>query len=117
MTTVPEIQNSRDRVLFNKIVFDQLKDNILIPTIPTKFNTNHLFYKIHQPFYNLIKNYVAQKTKNTVFFDSVLFSVLLFTYPIFIFILFLRLKLFLIPSTIILVILLAIPILAKRVQE
>ena len=117
MTKIPLIQNSRDRVVFNQLVFNQLQENVVIPSIPTKFNTNHLFYKIHQPFYNLIKNYVAQKTKNTVFFDSVLFSVLLFTYPIFIFILFLLLKLFLIPSTIILVILLAIPILAKRVQE
>lgn len=117
MNTVPLIQNSRDRVVFNQIVFDQLKDNILIPTIPTKLNTNHLLYKIHQPFYNLIKKYVAEKTKDTVFYDSVLFSVLLFAYPLFLFLLFLLLKLFQFPTTIILTILVAIPILAKRVQE
>jgi 1-acyl-sn-glycerol-3-phosphate acyltransferase len=117
MTTIPLIQNSRDRVVFNQLVFNQLQENILIPTIPTKFNTSHILYKIHKPFYNLIKNFVAKKTKNTVFFDSVLFSVLLFTYPLFIFILFLILKLFLIPTTIILVILVAVPIMAKRVQE
>jgi hypothetical protein len=80
ITTVPEIQNSRDRVLFNKIVFDQLKNN-------------------------------------TVFFDSVLFSVLLFAYPLFLFILFLVLKLFQFPTTIILIILVAVPIIAKGVQE
>ncbi len=117
MTTVPEIQNSRDRVLFNKIVFDQLKDNILIPTIPTKFNKNHLLYKLHKPFYKLITNFVAKKTNNTVFFDSVLFSVLLFAYPLFLFILFLVLKLFQFPTTIILIILVAVPIIAKGVQE
>jgi hypothetical protein len=117
MTTVPEIQNSRDRVLFNKIVFDQLKDNILIPTIPTKFNINHLLYKLHKPFYKLITNFVAKKTNNTVFYDSVLFSVLLFAYPLFLFILFLVLKLFQFPTTIILTILVAVPIIAKRVQE
>jgi hypothetical protein len=117
MTKIPLIQNSRDRVVFNQLVYNQLEENILIPTIPTRFNTSHLFYKIHKPFYNLIKNFVAEKTKDTVFYDSVLFSILLFTYPLFIFILFLLLKLFLIPTTIILVILLAIPILAKRVQE
>lgn len=117
MNTVPLIQNSRDRVVFNQIVFDQLKDNILIPTIPTKLNTNHLLYKIHQPFYNLIKRYVAEKTKDTLFYDSVLFSVLLFAYPLFLFILFLLLKLFQFPTSIILTILVAIPILAKRVQE
>ena len=117
MTTVPEIQKSRDRVLFNKIVFDQLKDNILIPTIPTKFNKNHLLYKLHKPFYKLITNFVEKKTNNTVFFDSVLFSVLLFAYPLFLFILFLVLKLFQFPTTIILIILVAVPIIAKGVQE
>jgi hypothetical protein len=117
MHDIPHIQNSRDRVLFNQLVFDQLKQNILIPTTPTKFNKNHLFYKIHLPFYNLIKNFVAEKTKNTVFFDSVLFSVLLFTYPVFIISLFFMLKLFQIPTTIILVILVALPIMGKRVQE
>ena len=117
MTTVPKIQNSRDRVLFNKIVFDQLKDNILIPTTPTKFNKNHLLYKLHKPFYKLITNFVAKKTNNTVFFDSVLFSVLLFAYPLFLFILFLVLKLFQFPTTIILTILVAVPVIAKRVQE
>ena len=117
ITKVPLIQNNRDRVVFNQIVFDQLKENILIPTIPTKFNTNHLFYKIHQPFYNQVKKFVAEKTKNTVFYDSVLFSVLLFTYPLFLFILFLLLKLFQFPTTVILTILVAVPIWAKRVQE
>ena len=117
MKIVPQIQNSRDRVVFNQMVFDQLKENILIPTIPTKFNTNHLFYKIHLPFYKLIKNFVAKKTNNTVFYDSVLFSVLLFAYPLFLFILFLVLKLFQIPTTIILTILVTLPPIAKRVQE
>lgn len=117
ITTVPQIQNSKDRVVFNQIVYDQLKENILIPTIPTKFNTNHLFYKIHQPFYKLIQNFVAKKTKHTVFYDSVLFSVLLFAYPLFLFILILVLKLFQFPTSIILTILVALPLIAKRVQE
>jgi 1-acyl-sn-glycerol-3-phosphate acyltransferase len=117
MTTIPTIQNSRDRVVFNEIVFGQLKQNILTPTIPTKFNTNHLLYRIHQPYYNFIKKIVAEKTKNTVFFDSVLFTVLLFTYPIFIISLFFILKLFQIPTTIIFVTLVALPIMGKRVQE
>lgn len=117
MITVPQIQNSKDRVVFNQIVYDQLKENILIPTIPTKFNTNHLFYKIHQPFYKLIQKFVAKKTKHTVFYDSVLFSVLLFTYPLFLFILFMAFKLFQFPTSIILTILIALPLIAKRVQE
>jgi hypothetical protein len=117
MTTIPKIENSRDRVLFNQLVFDQLKQNILIPTTPTMFNKNNLFYKIHLSFYNLIKNFVAEKTKNTVFYDSVLFSVLLFAYPLFLFTLFLFLKLLQFPNTIILSILIVLPIMGKRVQE
>jgi hypothetical protein len=117
MNNIPHIQNSRDRVVFNQLVFDQLKQNILIPTTQTKFNKNHFFYKIHLPFYNLVKNFVAEKTKNTVFFDSVLFSVLLFTYPLYLLLLFFILKLFLIPTTVIMVILLSLPIIGKRVQE
>jgi hypothetical protein len=117
MNNIPTIQNSKDRVVFNQIVFDQLKQNILIPYIPTKFNKTHLFYKIHLPFYNLIKKIVSEKTKDTVFYDSVLFTVLLFTYPLFIIFLFFILKLFQIPTTIIFVILVSLPIMGKRVQE
>jgi hypothetical protein len=113
----PQIQNSRDRVLFNQIIFEQLKENILVPTIITKFNKNNFFYKIHKPFYNIIKNIVAEKTKNTVFFDSVLFSVLLFAYPFFLLFLYFFLKLLQFPTTVIFVILVALPIMAKRVQE
>ena len=117
MNHIPLIQNSRDRIIFNQLAFDQLKQNILIPTIPTKFNTNHFLYKIHQPYYNLIKKIADNKTKNTVFYDSVLFTILLFTYPLFIISLFFILKLFQIPTTIILIILVAIPFMGKRVQE
>jgi 1-acyl-sn-glycerol-3-phosphate acyltransferase len=117
LTNVPLIQNSRDRVLFNQVVFAALKDNILVPTILTKFNSNNFFYKIHQPFYNSIKKYVAKKTKGSVFFDSVLFSILLFTYPLFLLFLYMILKLLQIPTTVIFVILVVLPIMAKRVQE
>jgi len=37
----------------------------------------------HAPFYLIIKTFVAHKTKGTVFYDSVLFAVLLFAYPIY----------------------------------
>jgi len=117
MTIVPQIQNNRDRVVFNQLVFEQLKENIIVPTTTTKFNKNHLLYKLHYPFYNKIKNFAGKKTKNTVFFDSVLFSILLFSYPLLLIGLFFLLKLFKIPTTVIFVILVALPIMAKRFQE
>ncbi|MCG3166974.1 MAG: hypothetical protein POELPBGB_02757 [Bacteroidia bacterium] len=39
---------------------------------------------IHSPFYYPVKNFVAKKTKDTVFYHAVLFGILLFTYPLFV---------------------------------
>jgi len=59
-------------------------------------HTNKIFQKIllslpaflgwitQKWFYNSIKNWVYEKTKHTVFYDSVLFAMLLITYPLFI---------------------------------
>jgi hypothetical protein len=117
MTIVPKIQSNKERVVFNQLVFEQLKENIIVPTTATKFNKKLLLYKLHQTFYSNIKNFAAKKTKNTVFFDSVLFSILLFSYPLLLIGLFFLLKLFKIPTAVIFVILVALPIMAKRVQE
>ncbi len=117
MSNIPNILNSKERVVFNQIVFEQLKENIIIPTTPTRVNKNNIFYTLHLPYYNIIKNWVDRKTKYTVFFDSVLFSVLLFTYPLFLILVYLILKLFHIPTTIVLVILIMFPIVGKKVLE
>ena len=117
MSNIPTILNSKDRVVFNQIVFEQLKENIIIPTTPTRVNKNNIFYSLHLPYYNIIKKWVDRKTKYTVFFDSVLFSVLLFTYPLFLILVYLILKLFHIPTTIVLVILIMFPIVGKKVLE
>jgi 1-acyl-sn-glycerol-3-phosphate acyltransferase len=108
------LNNSRDRVLFNQLVLDQLNNNIIIPTTVTVFNTKNIFFKIHLPYYKIVKNWVAKKTKYTVFFDSVLFSILLFTYPLFLLFIFVLLKLFNINSYIILIILVLLPIMGKK---
>jgi 1-acyl-sn-glycerol-3-phosphate acyltransferase len=117
MRDIPIILNNRDRVLFNQIVFEQLKQNIIIPSTPTRFNNKNLFYQLHSYYYNSIQKWVDRKTKYTVFYDSVLFSVLLFTYPIMLFFVYLILKLFNTPPSIIFVILILIPIMTKRVHE
>ena len=117
MSNIPNILNSKDRVVFNQTVFEQLKENIIIPTTPTRVNKTNIFYSLHLPYYNIIKKWVDRKTKYTVFFDSVLFSVLLFTYPLFLILVYLILKLFHIPTTIVLVILIMFPIIGKKVLE
>lgn len=37
---------------------------------------------LHKPLYILLRNIVKRKTRDTVFFDSVLFAILLLTYPL-----------------------------------
>ncbi len=37
---------------------------------------------IHRPLYRLYTQFVAQKTRRTVFYDSVLFGLLMYTYPV-----------------------------------
>jgi 1-acyl-sn-glycerol-3-phosphate acyltransferase len=82
------LSTPKEFVNFNQAVFNDLQNNIHPPTPPTIIKKNILYF-LHLPYYNWLYHFTAKKTKNTVFFDSVLFSLLLFTYPIFIIILFL----------------------------
>jgi 1-acyl-sn-glycerol-3-phosphate acyltransferase len=106
------ITTAKDKVLFNKLSFDVLKKNINPPTPPTVIYKTP-FYYFHLPYYKGIHYLVDKKTKGTVFYDSVLFSLLLFTYPIFLLILFFILYFLTISLPIIFGILLSIPILSK----
>ena len=102
----------KDRVLFNKKAFTILHQNIHPSTLATKTKKTP-FYYLHLPYYKWLYKIVAKKTKGTVFFDSVLFSLLLFTYPFFILLLFCILYTTGLPLSIIFGILLCIPILSK----
>ena len=82
-----KITTSKDRVLFNKLSFDILNQNINPSTLPTVIFKTPLYY-LHLPYYRLIKKWADHKTKGTVFYDSVLFSLLLFTYPLFLLLIF-----------------------------
>lgn len=113
----PTIQNGKDRVLFNQSVFEKLNKNIIVINEPTKINTKNIFYYIHLPYYSMIKKWVDQKTKNTVFYDSVLFVVLLFSYPVYLLFLYLLLSLFNISIFIILSTLVIIPVMGKRIVQ
>lgn len=106
------IVSAKDRVLFNNKSFEVLKQNIIPPTLPAIIYKTPLYY-FHLPYYKGIHYLVDKKTKGTVFYDSVLFSLLLFTYPIFLLLLFFILYLLHIPLPIIFITLLCIPILSK----
>ena len=69
-----EIPNVKEVTLFESEEKPILKLALTIPAI--------LGYCIHVLFYKFIKNWVTKKTKNTVFYDSILFGFLLILYPI-----------------------------------
>jgi hypothetical protein len=70
-------------------------------------------YYLQAPYYFPLRRFVARVTKNTVFYDSVLFAVLLFTYPLFLLIIFVLLYQLSTPLPIILITLVAIPLVSK----
>jgi len=73
---------------FNKIIFNAIGPLINLPTIQLSFPTwlqsaASLGTIIHLSIFRLAERFVEKKTKNSVFFDSVLFGVLFFGYGLF----------------------------------
>lgn len=111
-TLLKKVNGAKDKLDFNKAVFEILSDNIFPPKQKTIIYKTPLYY-FHYLYYQLIHKIVDKKTKGTVFYDSVLFSLLLFTYPLFLLSIFYILYLIDIPMTINFGILFIIPILSK----
>ena len=81
-TQTTAILTPKDRVDFNNTIFEKLSA-LILPTARTPTIKKNALYYLNLPFYNLVYRFVEKKTKGTVFFDSVLFSVLFFLYPIY----------------------------------
>ena len=65
-----QIQSAKQKQLFTNIL---LKIILLTPAV--------IGFALHAPLYFPLKKLVQQKTKGTVFYDSVLFALLLISYP------------------------------------
>jgi hypothetical protein len=78
----PELGHAKDRLDFNAAVFAQMKQQIHVPTKRIHIKRS-LFYYLNLPYYRMVQKIVDRKTNGTVFYDSVIFAVLLFTYPIY----------------------------------
>jgi 1-acyl-sn-glycerol-3-phosphate acyltransferase len=78
----PTLEHAKHRLDFNAAVFEQMRRLIHVPTKRMRIKKS-LFYYLNLPYYRWIQNIVDRKTKGTVFYDSVLFATLLFTYPIY----------------------------------
>ena len=99
-TQTTPILTPKDRVSFNNAVFEKMVTQIL-PTAHTPTIKKNALYYLNLPFYNLVYSFVDKKTKGTVFFDSVLFGVLFFLYPIYLIIIISFLQFISIPQPII----------------
>ncbi len=115
---MPYQDDAKNFQQFNQQLFDRLSAMIYVPQA---FRSKHqillaipaaIGFFLHIPLYTWIKTGIYKKTKGTVFFDSVLFGVLLISYPIYLMALMLVLILFHTPLSIIYPIILLHPILA-----
>lgn len=106
----------KDRVEFNKQAFKTLGDNIFISKQITRIKKNPIYY-FNLPIYYIVKKIADKKTKGTVFFDSVLFSLLLFIYPVYILIISTLLYIIGTPLPIIIGTLFCVLLLSKKTAE
>lgn len=74
--------HARHRLDFNASVREQMIRLVRVPEEVVVLRKG-LFYYLNLPFFRLVSDYVWSRTAGTVFYDSVLFGVLLFTYPIY----------------------------------
>jgi len=116
------IITAKDRVDFNNEVFSLLNTNIIPPSSPQIkykwaqkiiFLIGRTFYYLQAPYYFPLRQLVTRLTKNTVFYDSVLFAALLFTYPLFLLIIFILLYQISVSLPIILITLVSIPLITR----
>ncbi len=80
--SIKPIIESSDRLVFNARAMEEMSKNIHLPLEKTLVSHGFSYY-FHLPYYRMIEYCVDLKFKQTVFFDSVLFAALLFTYPIY----------------------------------
>jgi 1-acyl-sn-glycerol-3-phosphate acyltransferase len=83
---ITPIIEPKDRLEFNTKVAEIMQKNLVVPTKVSIRKKNLLYYLIW-PYYQFVQKNVDKKTQGTVFYDSVLFAVLLFTFPIYVLIL------------------------------
>jgi 1-acyl-sn-glycerol-3-phosphate acyltransferase len=108
---------AKNYVLFNHILFQKIQDLIKVPNFKPKDSGLIIFLGkigsiLHQPLYQFLRGFVRKKTMHSVFYDSVLFGLLFFCYPIYLILLGLLLMIFKIPLAYMLLIMIAHPILA-----
>ena len=73
---------ARHRLDFNEAVRAQMVRLVQVPEEVVSVRKG-LFYYLNFLYFRFVSDFVWQRTAGTVFYDSVLFGVLLFTYPVY----------------------------------
>ena len=99
---MPLEEEAKNFVYFNQVLFQKIAALIIVPVFkpaPSLFKQflGKIGTILNGPFYTLLSRFVYRKTKNTVFYDSVLFGLLFFCYPIYLLTLGLLLSFFSVP--------------------
>ena len=81
MDQVPSIKESKNRVALNEQV-RELMQNEVVENYSGSNKRAASWQWIFYPYYYLIKTIAHKKTNGTVFYDSVLFALLFFTFPL-----------------------------------
>jgi 1-acyl-sn-glycerol-3-phosphate acyltransferase len=88
---LPYEEESRSLLFFNQTLYEKIRQKIRVPVSFRLSGEARFFYTpiacigwlIHAPLYYPLRNLVQRKTRGTIFYDSVLFGVLLFAYPLY----------------------------------
>lgn len=116
---MPFEEEPRNYVFFNEVLNDKISTLISIPqTKPVAASSSLLLPLfilgnfLHRPLFGIVQKMVRNKTNNTVFYDSVLFGVLLLIYPVYLLLFALLLNLLQVPALWILVLIILHPLTA-----
>ena len=114
---MPFEEESKNYVFFNQVLFKKIEQLITVPEFnPQSNGAFKILSKIgtilHRPLYQFLSGFVRRKTVNTVFYDSVLFGLLFFCYPLYLLMLGILLTMFQLPFFTVLLILCLHPVLA-----
>lgn len=114
---MPYQEDAKNYVVFNQVLFEKIENLVSVPEFKPGTSGMSRFLGmmgtvLNRPLFALISGFVGRKTKNTVFYDSVLFGILFFCYPLYLLILGILLSAFGLPRFPVLLILCLHPILA-----
>lgn len=90
-TLLPYKEEARSLLFFNQALFEEIEQRIEVPVALRLSGEAKTLYAciafpgwiLHAALYYPLKNFVDRKTRGTIFYDSVLFGVLLFVYPLY----------------------------------